>query len=187
MRCFSLSLAAAFLALALGPALAADDGLSAAANSTFLATYAKKPGVILRPDGLEYRVLHSGFGRRVGPDDIARIYYSAQLINGKVIDGTSPGLPVSLTVNGLIRGLSDALQLMHEGDRWQVLIPPNLGFGVRSGNAIPPGQALLFELTVLSTIPASQVSADTAAASISTFNREGGTSRESGVILNIPQ
>jgi FKBP-type peptidyl-prolyl cis-trans isomerase len=194
MRFFSAASAIVLALLVLGtasaPAGAADDGLSLAANNAFMAAYAKKAGIVQRPSGLQYHILHSGFGRRVGPSDIVQISYSAQLINGKVFDGTSPGLPVFLSVSSVLRGLSEALQLMHEGDHWQFLIPSDMAFGMRgAGNgAIPPGQALLFDLTVISTRPAAMAQADgSGGMTISTYNREGGTSRQEGFMLNIPQ
>lgn len=125
------------------------------ANETaaFLTDYQKKAGVIVRSDGLEYRVLRSGFGKRLGLTDVAEINYTGRLINGTVFDGTSAGLPASFTVNGVIQGLSEALPLMHEGDRWEIVVPPNLAFGVRgaSNGSVPPNQTLVFDLTLIST------------------------------------
>jgi FKBP-type peptidyl-prolyl cis-trans isomerase FklB len=147
---------ACLLGLALmGPAAsvrAADTNLSAAANQAYLAANAAKPGTVTRPSGLQYRVLHNGVGRHPGPADWAQITYSGKLIDGTVFDGTSPGLPATLAVNGIIPGLSEALQLMHAGDRWQIVVPPALGFGPRgsANGAIPPEQALVFDVTLLS-------------------------------------
>jgi hypothetical protein len=133
-----------------------DDALGAAANQAFIAGNAGQQGVVTRPSGLQYRILRSGFGKRPGATDVVRITYSGHLINGKVFDGTSPGLPATLAVNGVIRGLNEALQLMHEGDRWQVVIPADLGFGTASaaGGAVPPNQTLVFDITLMSTTPA---------------------------------
>ena len=64
-----------------------------------------------------------------------KVYYTGTLINGTVFDGTSPGLPASFKVNSVIPGWIEALQLMREGDHWQLVIPPNLGYGARgAGN-----------------------------------------------------
>ena len=96
--------------------------------------------------------MHSGVGRHPGAGDWAKVTYSGKLIDGTLFDGTSPGLPATLAVNGIIPGLSEALQLMHEGDRWQIVVPPALGFGPHgsANGAIPPEQALVFDVTLLS-------------------------------------
>ena len=143
--------------------VAADDALSDTANQAYLKTNAARAGVVTRPDGLQYRILANGFGRRAGPTDTVQLVYSGRLINGTVFDGASPGLPASLAVNALIRGLNEAVQLMHEGDRWQLVIPSNLGFGPAgaAGGAIPPNQTLLFDVTLVSVLaqpPPAQVS-----------------------------
>jgi FKBP-type peptidyl-prolyl cis-trans isomerase len=138
------------------PAWAADDALSVEANQAFLAANAKKPGVIVRPDGLQFKILQNGFGKRPGLTDTVKVYYTGTLINGTLFDGTSPGLPASFQVNSVIPGWIEALAIMREGDQWQLVIPPNLGYGDRGqGNGIiPPNQALIFDLTLLSTTPA---------------------------------
>lgn len=145
------------LAVMLGAsqAWAADDARSPAANSAFLADNAKKPGTITRPSGLQYRILRTGFGRRPAPGDIVRLFYSIRLIDGTLVDSTTPSLPASLAVDTVtMRGLSEALQLMHEGDRWQLVVPTALAFGVKGqGTAIPPNQTLVFDVTLVSAAP----------------------------------
>lgn len=132
-------------------AFAADVALSRAANAAYLAENAKKPGVIVRPSGLQYRVLHTGFGKRPATTDIVGVYYTGRLINGMVFDGTEPGLPASFAANGVIRGWTEALTLMREGDRWQLAIPANLAYGnAGHGGEIPPDQTLVFEVELVS-------------------------------------
>jgi FKBP-type peptidyl-prolyl cis-trans isomerase len=181
-------LAALALTPALAPARAATDDLSAAAGQAFLADNAKKPGVMMRPSGLQYRVLRSGGGRRVMPGDTAQVQFSGSLINGVVVDGTSPGLPTNLTVGNVIRGLSEALQLMHVGDHWQIVLPPSLAFGAAgSGTAVPSDQVMVFDMTLLSaTTPTGPVLSDPQI-SLSPMNRQEGNTREQGAILSIPQ
>lgn len=152
-------IAAVFALLLMGltlPALAADDALSLAANQAFLAANAKKPGVITRPDGLQFKILQNGFGKRPYLTDSVKVYYTGQLINGTVFDGTSPGLPATFKVNAVIPGWIEAMTLMREGDHWQLIIPPNLAYGDRgAGNGtIPPNQVLVFDLRLISTTPA---------------------------------
>jgi FKBP-type peptidyl-prolyl cis-trans isomerase FklB len=136
------------------PAWAADDALTLEANQAFLAANAKKPGVFTRPDGLQFKILHNGFGKRPGLTDTVKVYYTGQLINGEVFDGTSPGLPASFKVNSVIPGWIEALVLMREGDHWQLVIPSHLAYGDEGKSTIPPNQALVFDIQLLSTTPA---------------------------------
>lgn len=145
---------AAMLCLFAGPALAASDpALSDAANAAFLKANAAKPGVVVRPSGLQYKIIENGFGAHPGPYDTVSVYYKGSLINGKVFDATEPGLPAPLEADKVIIGWREALGLMRVGDHWQVVIPANLGYGARgSGNGtIPPNQTLVFDLQVMDT------------------------------------
>ncbi len=143
---FALILAALTAAAAMS-AQAADESLSAAANQRFLAAYDQKPGVVIKPDGLRYRILNNGFGVRPRPIDYVTVYYTGKLINGMVFDGTEEGMPVRFKANTLISGWSEALSLMKVGDRWEIVIPAKLGYGeAGSGSVIPPNQTLVFEV-----------------------------------------
>jgi FKBP-type peptidyl-prolyl cis-trans isomerase len=171
-------------------ACAAQEMPSAAANQAFLAANAHKPGVVSRPSGLQYRVLRGGFGARPGPADTVRIFYNGSLTNGTVFDGASASLPATLPLNTiLLRGLSEALQLMHVGDRWQIVVPANLAFGARgaANGVVGPNQTLVFDLTLVSVTPAARAASQDAPISLSAMNREQGNSREQGAILTIPQ
>lgn len=140
------------------PAFAVDDALSIAANEKYLADNAKRKGVIVRPSGLQFRILQNGFGKRPASTDTVQVYYTGTLINHVIFDGTSPGLPASFKLNSVIPGWIEALQLMREGDHWLLTIPPNLGYGVRGspdgGIAVPPNQVLVFDIRLISTTPA---------------------------------
>jgi len=151
----------AFLALVLtgwsaAPALAADDALSIENNQKYLEDSKKLKGMIVRPSGLQFRILQNGYGKRPQRTDTVKVYYTGKLINGVIFDGTSPGLPASLRLNSVIQGWIEALLLMREGDHWQLVIPPNLGYGVRGSQdgSIPPNQTLIFDLKLLETTPA---------------------------------
>lgn len=134
---------------------AADSSLSPQANAAFLKENAKKPGVITTADGLQYKIIHNGFGRRPKAEDTVTVNYKGALINGKVFDQTEPGLPATFQVNQLIPGWTEALQLMREGDQWHIVIPSDLAYGARgAGGAIPPNQTLVFDLTLLKMEPA---------------------------------
>jgi FKBP-type peptidyl-prolyl cis-trans isomerase FklB len=132
-----------------------DPTLSPQANAAFLAANAKKPGVIVKPDGLQIKIVQSGYGKRPSATDTVEVYYTGALINGTVFDGTSPGLPASFKVSQVIPGWIEALQLMREGDHWQLVIPSSIAYGSRgAGKAIPPDQTLVFDMTLVSTTPA---------------------------------
>ena len=137
-------------------AAAAEDPLGASANAAFLAANAKRPGVISRPSGLQYRILRSGTGRRPGGSDVVRLAYGIRLINGTLVDSTTPVLPATLGMSSVaMAGLAEALALMHVGDHWQLTIPANLAFGGRGAmnGAIPPDQTLMFDVTLISAEP----------------------------------
>ena len=146
----------ALLLMAPGAGLAAEDALSVAANSAFLNANATKPGTIVRPSGLQYRVLRSGAGKRPGGNDVVRVVYGIRLINGTLVDSTPQVLPASMVMSSVgLAGLAEALSLMHVGDRWQVTIPSNLAFGGKgsANGMIPPNQALQMDVTLVSASP----------------------------------
>ncbi len=151
-----MSLTAAVLAILTISAHAADPSLSSAANDAFLKANAIKKGVVTEPSGLQYRVIQNGFGKRPAATDTVTVYYKGSLINGTVFDSTEPGLPASFGVNKLIPGWTEALELMREGDHWELVIPPNLAYGARGagGGSIPPNQTLVFDLQLVTDTPA---------------------------------
>ena len=170
-----------------GPALA--DPLDLAANQAYLAANAKKPGVITRPSGLEYRVVRSGLtGRRPGLGDTVRLAFTGKLIDGKAFDGSAPAFPATLPLANIsLRGLSEALQMMHEGDRWELAVPANLAFGTKGTGegTVPPNQTLMFDVTLVQVIPAASAAAGQGP-SLGFYSREFGTTREAGATLTIP-
>src|SRR5690348_11026049 len=152
------TLFAAILALAPISARAADAALNAAANAAFLAQHAKQRGVVVRPSGLQYRILQNGSGKHPGPNDGVYVYYTGKLINGTVFDGTEDGFPHQFVTKTLIRGWMEALEIMREGDHWELVIPASLGYGAAgsSDGTIPPGQTLIFDLQLLQVLPKSK-------------------------------
>jgi FKBP-type peptidyl-prolyl cis-trans isomerase len=138
--------------------LNADPALSLQANADFLANNRKQQGVLTRPSGLQYKIIQNGFGRHPNGGDSVEVYYTGKLINGKVFDGTSPGLPATFTVKSgqIISGWVEALQLMRVGDHWQIWIPATAGYGVKGNprGSIPPNQTLIFDLRLLAATPA---------------------------------
>ena len=147
------------LAQAAAPASASapvPDALSVANNQKFLADYAKQKGVVIRPSGLMFRIIQNGYGKRPLATDSVKVYYTGKLINGVIFDGTSPGLPATMKLAEVIPGWVEALQIMREGDHWQLVIPTLLGYGARAmgDGLIPPYQTLIFDLKLIETTPA---------------------------------
>ena len=130
--------------------------LSADSNKKFLADNAAKAGVIVRPSGLQYRVIHAGSGKPVNSaGDMVTVTYRGSLITGKVFDQTQPGNTATFPAGRLIPGWVEALSLMKEGDEWELVIPANLAYGAQgAGGVIPPNQALVFDMTLVSVAPA---------------------------------
>lgn len=122
-----------------------------AAGRRFLAAKATQEGVLRLRSGLLYRVLRPGDGRRhPARDSLCECHYRGLLINGREIDASPPGKPVPLAANKVIRGLSEALQLMVEGDRWELYVPPALAYGDQgAGGVIPGGATLVFQIELV--------------------------------------
>jgi FKBP-type peptidyl-prolyl cis-trans isomerase len=134
------------------PANAASTALSTDANMNFLVNNAKKPGVVAMP-GIQYRVIKSGNGAQPGRHDCVTVNYTGSLIDGKVFDATK-GSAATFPVNGVIGGWTEVLQMMHEGDDWEVVIPAGLAYGrAGAGESIPADQTLVFEIELLKVFP----------------------------------
>lgn len=118
----------------------------------FLAANKSKPGVTTLPDGLEYKVLKEGTGPKPTAEDTVTVNYRGTLINGKEFDSSyKRGQPTTFPVNGVIKGWTEALQLMPVGSKWELYIPPDLAYGDRGAGAdIAPGSTLIFEVELLS-------------------------------------
>ena len=116
----------------------------------FLAANKAKPGVVTLPDGLQYKILKEGTGPKPTASDTVSCDYKGTLINGKEFDSSAKhGGPASFQVGGVIKGWTEALQLMPVGSTWQLFIPADLAYGDRGAGAdIGPGDTLVFEVTL---------------------------------------
>jgi FKBP-type peptidyl-prolyl cis-trans isomerase FklB len=118
-------------------------------GDAFLAANAKKDGVKTTASGLQYKVLTAGAGKSPKATDIVSVNYRGTLADGKEFDA-SDGKPVEFPVNGVIPGWTEGLQLMKEGDKFQLVIPANLAYGVRGASPdIGPNSVLVFEVELL--------------------------------------
>ena len=133
--------------LSVAPCFAGD--ISPQANRELLAANAKKPGVVVLPSGLQYRVVKSGTGQTPAAEDTVTVSYKGTRVDGYVFDSTKPGETRDLPVSKLIPGWTEALSMMKEGDEWELVIPAKLAYGEeRSGNDLW-GQALTFDMQLI--------------------------------------
>jgi FKBP-type peptidyl-prolyl cis-trans isomerase FklB len=121
-------------------------------GETFLAENKKKEGVKTLASGLQYKVIKAGTGKKPKSTDTVTTNYRGTLIDGTEFDSSyKRGKPVTFPVNGVIRGWTEALQLMQEGAKWQVFVPSSLAYGENgAGNQIGPNAALIFEIELIS-------------------------------------
>jgi FKBP-type peptidyl-prolyl cis-trans isomerase len=117
----------------------------------FLSENKTKEGVKTTASGLQYQVIAAGKGKAPLATDRVTVHYTGTLIDGTVFDSSvKRGTPYTTGLNGVIAGWTEVLQLMHEGDKWVVFIPDDLGYGGRgSGAQIPPYSVLIFELELI--------------------------------------
>ncbi|MDT8068739.1 MAG: FKBP-type peptidyl-prolyl cis-trans isomerase [Terriglobia bacterium] len=125
------------------------------AGQAFLAANKTKEGVVTLPSGLEYKVLTAGTGPKPAATDTVVCNYRGTLIDGKEFDSSyKRGEPATFPVTGVIKGWTEALQLMPVGSKWQLFVPASLAYGDRgAGDVIPPGSTLVFEVELLSIKP----------------------------------
>ncbi len=122
---------------------------------SFLDANSKKDGVVTLPSGLQYKVIREGKGAGPKATDGVRIRYRGTLVNGTVFDNSmatgEEDVPV-IPVAGGSRGWTEALQLMKPGAKWQLFIPPQLGYGEREFGKIPANSVLVYDLELLSVV-----------------------------------
>ena len=121
----------------------------------FLAANKAKEGVTTLPDGLQYKILQEGTGPKPAATDAVTVNYSGTLVNGTEFDSSyKRGQPATFNLGGIVKGWTEALQLMPVGSKWQIFIPSNLAYGP-SGRppVIGPNSALVFEVELVSIQP----------------------------------
>src|SRR5271155_4359986 len=121
-------------------------------GATFLAANKAKDGVVTLPSGLQYKILTPGTGPKPTASDSVVCNYRGTLIDGKEFDSSyKRGQPATFPVTGVIKGWTEALQLMPVGSKWQLFIPADLAYGERGAGAeIGPNATLIFEVELLS-------------------------------------
>ena len=123
-----------------------------AAGQQFLAANKSKEGVVALPSGLQYKILKEGTGPKPTSTDTVVCNYRGTLIDGTEFDSSyKRGEPATFPVNGVIKGWTEALQLMPVGSKWQLYIPSDLAYGERGAGAdIAPNSTLIFDVELLS-------------------------------------
>ena len=121
-------------------------------GDAFLAENKKKEGVKTLPSGLQYKVITEGTGKMPKATDTVTVNYRGTLIDGTEFDSSyKRGQPATFSVNGVIKGWTEALQLMKEGSKWQLFIPSELAYGDRgAGGQIGPNATLIFDVELIS-------------------------------------
>lgn len=128
-----------------------EPKISPEEQNAFLEEYSKEQGVIVTESGLMYKVLKEGNGQIPTKDDVVEVHYTGKFINGEVFDSSvERGEPTSFGVTQVIPGWTEALLNMPVGSEWEVVLPPELGYGDRDLGVIPPNSVLVFTIELLS-------------------------------------
>ncbi len=121
-----------------------------AEGKAFLEANKTKEGVKTLGSGLQYKVIHEGNGPIPTASDKVRVHYKGTFIDGTEFDSSyKRNQPATFNVTGVIRGWTEALQLMKVGSKWQLFVPANLAYGNGGNRSIPPSSTLLFEVELL--------------------------------------
>jgi FKBP-type peptidyl-prolyl cis-trans isomerase FklB len=116
----------------------------------YLTQYKAQVGVLELPNGVLYKIVKQGTGKKPVESDMVDVNYRGTLISGTEFDATVPGKPASLKVSALIPGWKQSLSMMPTGSKWQIVIPAALAYGERGvGNDIGPNEVLVFDLELL--------------------------------------
>jgi len=127
---------------------------SALVGENFLKINATRTEVTVTASGLQYEIIEAGTGQLPTPSARVRVHYHGTLIDGEVFDSSiQRGEPLEFPVNGVIKGWTEALQLMPTGSRWKLYIPSELAYGASgAGGKIGPYSALIFEVQLLAVL-----------------------------------
>jgi FKBP-type peptidyl-prolyl cis-trans isomerase FklB len=132
----------------------AEAAKNAKAGQDYLEANKSKPGVVALPSGLQYKVITEGTGPKPTASDVVVCNYKGTLVDGTEFDSSyKRGKPATFPVGQVIKGWTEALQLMPVGSKWELTIPPSLGYGERGAGPIGPDQTLLFEVELMSIQP----------------------------------
>lgn len=122
-----------------------------AKNKEYLDANKAKPGVVVTASGLQYKVINAGSGASPKATNTVKVHYRGTLIDGTEFDSSyKRGQPAEFAVGGVIKGWTEALQLMKKGAKYQLTIPSDLAYGERGGGgSVPPNAVLNFEVELI--------------------------------------
>lgn len=124
------------------------------AGKAFLAENADKEGVITTDSGLQYLQLNPGQGEKPTASDVVKVHYHGTTLNGKVFDSSvERGEPISFSLQQVILGWTEGVQMMQVGEKARLFIPAELAYGDRGAGTIAPGSTLIFDVELLAINP----------------------------------
>jgi FKBP-type peptidyl-prolyl cis-trans isomerase len=162
LRILMISLAALSLAACHKAPVQAQDGAQgpvvdqSVASAQFLAKNAKAPGVVVLPDGLQYKIVRSGPATGLKPhlNDEVKVNYEGKLVDGTVFDSSyDRGQPAAMPLKNLVKAWQEAIPMMRPGDEWILYVPPELGYGPEGQGPIPGNAALIFRIELIDSLP----------------------------------
>ena len=128
--------------------------INLAKGQTFLEKNGKRKVVVTLESGLQYEVLTKGSGTSPKSEDKVEVHYHGTLIDGEVFDSSiDRGEPTSFQVDGVIKGWTEALQLMKQGAKWKLFIPADIAYGETGSNSIGPNETIIFEVELIGITP----------------------------------
>lgn len=127
----------------------AEDAINP--DLAYLEEFRQREGVIVRPSGLQIRIIEFKEGDIPGPESSVIVHYEGKLVDGTVFDSTyARGQPAEFPVGGVIRGWTEALMMMQTGSKWEIVVPADIGYGDDGrGESIPGGATLIFTVELL--------------------------------------
>jgi FKBP-type peptidyl-prolyl cis-trans isomerase len=128
---------------------------NAKAGEAFRNEYKQKEGAKAFDNGIVYRVLKEGTGSKPTINDSVEVNYVGKLVNGKEFDSSANnGGPVTFPLKGIIKGWQDTLVQMPEGSKWEIVVPPDLAYGMQGSGPIGPNETLVFQIELIKVAPA---------------------------------
>lgn len=127
---------------------------NAQAGEAFRTAYKQKEGAKAFDNGIVYRVLKEGTGTKPTINDTVEVNYVGKFINGNEFDSsTKNGGPVSFPLQGIIKGWQETLVQMPEGSKWEIVVPPELAYGMQGSGPIGPNETLVFSIELVKVAP----------------------------------
>jgi len=121
------------------------------AGKAYMDKNRKTKGVVQLKSGVQYKILKKGNGKKPSPTDTVIVHYHGTLVDGKKFDSSYDRKePLTIPVNGVVQGWQEILPMMPTGSKWNVVIPPELGYGPRGSGAIGPNATLVFDIELIS-------------------------------------